>query len=308
VAAHGDDVSERVLARLASLRLHRQGGRRSPHKPLLVLLALGRLAGTGSSELPWSDAEVRLAALIAEFGPASRTSRTQSAAYPFTRLRSDGIWQLDHDVPMDLITPLAVHKVVGRFEPALESRLLADPTLVAACARGLVDSHFPATVAAEVLAAVGLDPDTVLHAADLLPDPAAPANVRRRDAGWRSAVLQAWDRQCAFCGYDGQVGGATVGVEAAHVRWFSFDGPDSLDNGLALCVLHHKLFDLGALGLDPALRVQVSTFFTARTPAGRALYDLHGLELRPRPGTTLPNEDHVRWHTSEVFKGQPLAA
>lgn len=159
-----------------------------------------------------------------------------------------------------------------------------------------------------MLAAVGLDPDTVLRAADLLPDPAAPANARRRDAGWRSAVLQAWDRQCAFCGYDGQVGGATVGVEAAHVRWFSFDGPDSLDNGLALCVLHHKLFDLGALGLDTALRVQVSTTFTARTPAGRALYDLHGRDLRPRPGTTLPNAEHVHWHTSEVFKGQPLAA
>ena len=57
-------------------------------------------------------------------------------------------------------------------------------------------------------------------------------------------MLQAWDRQCAFCRYDGQAAVATVGVEAAYVRWFSFDGPDSLDNGLALCVLlHHKLFE-----------------------------------------------------------------
>jgi len=99
------------------------------------------------------------------------------------------------------------------------------------------------------------------------------------------------------------------GVEAAHVRWFSFDGPDSLDNGLVLCVLlHHKLFDVAALGLDPALRIQVSMTFTARTPAGRALYDLHGRQLHLRPGTTLPNLDHVRWHAREVFKGQPLAA
>jgi len=160
----------------------------------------------------------------------------------------------------------------------------------------------------DVLMAVGLDPDTVLGAADLLSDPAAATNARRRDMHWRFAVLQAWDRQCAFCGYDGQVAGATVGVEAAHVRWFSFDGPDSLDNGLALCVLHHKLFDLGALGLDADFRVQVSTTFTARMPAGRAVYDLHGRELHPRPGTTLPSEDHVRWHTLEVFKGRPLAA
>jgi hypothetical protein len=67
-----------------------------------------------------------------------------------------------------------------------------------------------------------------------------------------------------------------MGIDAAHVRWFAFDGPDTLDNGLALCVLHHKLFDLGVLGLDPKLRVQVSAALSARTPAGRAVYDLHG--------------------------------
>jgi hypothetical protein len=93
------------------------------------------------------------------------------------------------------------------------------------------------------------------------------------------------------------------GVPAAHVRWFSFGGPDALDNGLALCVLHHKLFDLGVLGLDATMRVQVSAVFTARTTAGRAVYDLHGHELQPRPGTTLPATRHVSWHTREVFKG-----
>jgi hypothetical protein len=48
---------QQVLDRLSSLRQHQQDGRRSPHKPLLVLLALGRLAETGSSRLPWSEAE-----------------------------------------------------------------------------------------------------------------------------------------------------------------------------------------------------------------------------------------------------------
>nr|WP_207229732.1 hypothetical protein [Krasilnikovia cinnamomea] len=85
-----DDQDAALLTRLASLRQHQQGGRRSPHKPLLVLLALGQLATAGSSELPWSQAQARLSDLIAEFGPSSRTSRAQSAAYPFTRLRSDG--------------------------------------------------------------------------------------------------------------------------------------------------------------------------------------------------------------------------
>jgi len=80
----------------------------------LVLLALGRVDTTGSSELPWSEAESRLADLIVEFGPASKTGRLQSAAYPFTRLRSDGVWQLDYDVPMDEVKPLSEHDVTGR--------------------------------------------------------------------------------------------------------------------------------------------------------------------------------------------------
>jgi putative restriction endonuclease len=100
----------------------------------------------------------------------------------------------------------------------------------------------------------------------------------------------------------------SVGIEAAHVRWFAFDGPDALDNGLALCALHHKLFDLGALGLNLGLRVMVSAKLSARTPAGRAVYGLHGHELTPRPGTTLPAPIHVAWHTRQVFKGEPLAA
>jgi hypothetical protein len=147
---------EWVLARLAGLRLHQRDGRRSPHKPLLVLLALGRLANTGSSALPWTQAQVQLADVLAEFGPASRTSRSQSAAYPFTRLRSDFIWMLDHDVPMDKVGPLTAWQVTGSFTPQVERILADDPGLVASAARALVDSHFPDTVAADVLAAVGL--------------------------------------------------------------------------------------------------------------------------------------------------------
>jgi len=115
-----------------------------------------------------------------------------------------------------------------------------------------------------------------------------------------------WDRQCAFCGFDGQLGAATVGVEAAHIRWFAFDGPDTPDNGLALCSLHHKLFDHGALGLTQDLRITVSAKFTSRTTTGRTVYQLHERPLDPRPGTTPPAPAHITWHTREVFKGPAL--
>lgn len=270
---------------------------RSPHKPLLVLLALAHLDETGTSSLAWSATEKRLADLIADFGPPSQTGARQRAAYPFTRLRSDGVWLLDHDVPMDRVGPLDEHGVVGRLEPDLESALTHDRRLLLHTVRSLVEGEFPPSLVPDVLAAVGFDPDA-LYAERLI----GRVLHRRRNAAWPARVLTAWDRQCAFCGFDGQLGSASVGLEAAHVRWFNFDGPDELDNGLALCALHHKLFDRGVLGLDDDLRVQVSPSYTARTETGRYVYDLAERALRPRPGTPPPAPAHVMWHREQVFK------
>jgi putative restriction endonuclease len=293
-----DDWVERV----STLRQYQGNGKRVPHKPLLVLMALARLAETGSSELPWSEAEKRLGDLIADFGPPSSSSRRQSAAYPFTHLRTDGTWTLSRDVPMDNVGPLDAAPITGRLEASLE-RALSQPGQIEKAARLLVDAQFPRTVAPDVLIAVGLDPDRVFaNGSALGPDDAR----RRRSSAWPRAILEAWDRQCAFCGYDGQLGSSSVGLDAAHVRWFNLGGPDELNNGMALCSLHHKLFDRGALGLDEEYRILVSGAFSARTEAAKRIYDLHGRPLKPRRGTSLPAIPHVAWHGREVFRGQPL--
>ena len=298
-------MSDKAVDRLLALRQYRLNGNRAPHKPLLVLLALGQIARWGSSSLPWSDAEERLGLLLDEFG-TSKTRGSSSVAFPYTRLRADGVWELSREVANDSVSDLRAAPVEGHFTPEIEAALTASPDLVNEVARSIVESQFPMSIAPDVLSAVGLDPDFVFAGArgavvvDL--------ERRRRDAGWRDRILTAWDRACAFCGFDGRLGGGPVGIEAAHVRWFNFEGPDDMDNGMALCSLHHKLLDRGVLGLVDEGTVVVSSDFSASSAVGRAVYDLHERELKPRRGTPLPALVHVEWHRTEVFKGLPLGA
>lgn len=288
-----NQVDVGALEKLLGLRQHQASGRRSPHKPLLVLLALGRFAGRGNSAVRWDEDHELLGGLIEDFGPPSRTSSKQAAAYPFARLRSDGVWELDRDVPMDRSGPLDSEVVTGRLSQEIEDALVGGA--VFGVARSLVEAHFPASTAPDVLLAAGFAPEHVLTV------PGTPSTQRRRSASWPALVLRGWDECCAFCGYDGRLGRSTVGLDAAHIRWFNHGGPDDPENGLALCTLHHRLFDRGVLGLDDQLGLVVSESFTARSDTGRQVYRLHGRRVRPRPGSAEPAAEHLAWHRREVF-------
>lgn len=82
---------DEVLAAFVRIRVWQRGDRRAVHKPLLVLLALGRLARGEAPIVEFSDIEDKLGRLLKEFGP----SRSESTRHnPFWHLRTDGIWQL----------------------------------------------------------------------------------------------------------------------------------------------------------------------------------------------------------------------
>lgn len=110
-------------------------------------------------------------------------------------------------------------------------------------------------------------------------------------------VLTAYEYQCAFCGYDGMIGTAPVGLEAAHVRWWALAGPDDIDNGLCLCSLHHKLFDKGVLGIGDGHRILVSQRFIGRSKTAREhVTALAGRPLiGPQPGIPLIAAAHRSW-------------
>ncbi|WFB07694.1 HNH endonuclease [Streptomyces sp. LX-29] len=288
--------------RIRNLRQWSQNGRRAPHKPLLMLYALARFQRDPDAALRFTEVEADLQRLLEDFGPNHRTS----PAYPFHHLTSDGVWEVrTHAGPGSPGTTLGLLRssgAAGRLAPGLRTELSRDPALLGRLAHLLLERHFPSSLRADIVDAVGLD----LAAADSAWAPAPPtAEARRRDAEMRRRVLVAYAYRCAFCGFDGALGRSPVGLEAAHVRWWAYAGPDEVSNGLCLCSLHHKLFDSGVLGLDGGHRIMVSQRFVARSETGRTqVLDLGGRELiGPRPGSEPVAAAHIAWHTEQVFRG-----
>lgn len=292
---------EAFLRAIRQLKVWKQGDRRAPHKPLLLLYALGRFARGAETRLRFAEVEGGLTPLFQDFGPANPTT----ALYPFNRLRTSGLW--DPGIPDSLLGPggdprktdLLARDVAGGFTPEVIELLSRDPDLIRIAAEELVTAHFPPSLQDDILSAVGLDRDL------------EPARRRGRDPAFREAVLAAYEFSCAACNYDLALGRSRVGLEAAHIKWVQANGPDAPDNGLGLCILHHKLLDLGAWRLDDDLHILVSDQVHGRSTSARALLDLHGERLRtPVHPEMTPNPAYIAWHGREVFKGRarPLVA
>ena len=307
------------VERAANLRQWSRSGARAPHKPLLFLYALGRFQQDADGELRYTAVEDDLRRLLVEYGPPNPTT----PAYPFHHLVNDGVWEVRTDrgpgSPGTGVRDLRAAGAAGRLAPDLRAALRREPSLLGRLARVLLDLNFPPSLHGDLCEAVGLELDPAR------PTGLPPATRRPRDPRMRERVLTAYEYRCAFCGYDGRIGTVPVGLEAAHVRWWAFDGPDEVDNGLCLCALHHKLFDMGVLGLGEAPdapagpdaparpdghRILVSQRFVGHGAAARE----HVLALAGRPligpqaGAPPVAPAHRSWHISQVFHGDPRPA
>ncbi|MFC6556882.1 phosphorothioated DNA-binding restriction endonuclease [Nonomuraea cavernae] len=288
------------VERVCRVRQWRQDGRRAPHKPLLLLYALGHFQREGDAPIRFRDAEEQLQLLLTEFGPPRRSTM----AYPFFHLRTDGLWQVTGARIEPSAAALRDGDAAGRLASDLVRALRDDSTLVVRLARAILETNFESSLHPDICQVAGLRLDPAGEVAPL------PVPMPARDPEFRERVLIAYEYRCAFCGFDGALGRSPVGLEAAHVRWWSEGGPDETANGLALCSLHHKLLDLGVLGIGADLTVAVSDRFVGRSRMARAIvHDLSGQAvLRPQRGHPPVRADHIAWHAREVFKGRTRPA
>jgi hypothetical protein len=88
--------------------------------------------------------------------------------------------------------------------------------------------------------------------------------------------------------------------------WDNAGGPDEETNGLALCSLHHKAFDLGAFTIHPGHVMLVSQHARGQRGFDEWLLRFHGQPIRrPKRTSYLPAKTFLDWHEREVFKRPP---
>jgi putative restriction endonuclease len=284
---------ERLLDRLTNVRRFAANGVRAPHKPLLILNALGRLKHEGCTQIRYADAERVLAPLLRIYGAPGTRARV---ADPFARLESDGVWRL-HDADRATLFDrggnarpaiLAEHNPAAGFDAETLALLRGNPLLIDQVAYRLLLANFPYNLHEDLLEQVGLELTKAVRI--------------RRNPMFRVTVLEAYLYACAASGFSLRLQDGLVGLDAAHIRWHALGGPDTPDNGLALCVLHHRLFDLGVLTVDRDLQVRVAAGVNGASARALARLDRQRLDL-PRDADLRPAPEHLDWHHRQVFRG-----
>lgn len=288
-----------LLQQVSNLSIWKRHDERAPHKPLLVLLYLGRLQAGKPRMALFSEIEPKLTELLQEFGPSRKSYHPEQ---PFCRLRSDNIWELSVDTPSSVLTKtiLREQQVSGGFiEPVFEL-LRSNPNLVDQVATMLLQQHYPGdTYHQDILDAVGLD-------ITFSEEGEGKRKKRRvRDPEFRRRILEVYDYRCAICGFDVRLGNLPIALEAAHIQWFQSGGPDIETNGLALCSLHHKLLDRGAIGIARDHTILVSDKANGTGGFEEWVLNFDGQPLRqPRQTVYTPQTEFTDWHIREVFKGK----
>jgi len=124
------------------------------------------------------------------------------------------------------------------------------------------------------------------------------AYPRIGQGAFKVMVTEAYHRKCAVTGEK------TLPVlEAAHIKPFSLEGPNWVNNGLLLRRDIHALFDRGYITINEELQIEVSKRIKEDYGNGKEYYAFHGRKLAEIPvrQTERPSAQFLRWHNENVY-------
>ena len=123
-----------------------------------------------------------------------------------------------------------------------------------------------------------------------------------RDRIFRRVVLRAYDERCAITGFKFINGGGRAEVDAAHIRPVQHNGPDTINNGIALCGTAHWMFDRGLISLSDGFEILISRQVND-IDGVRAFVNKDGQAIPPARPADWPHPRFLKWHRDNCFKG-----
>ncbi len=285
-------TNQEIIKAFNNIKSWQKGSERAPHKPLLLLLALGEVQRGNTQKLRYKDVEEKLKQLLLDFGSPRKSQRPQ---YPFTRLANDRIWVFNKPEILDTkIDPspdfLIKNEIAATFPENILIRISADKELFRQITLSILEKNFPESLHEDILANVGID---------LTFD-----DKRKRNPAFREQVLIAYGYECAICGFSIRLASKNIALEASHIKWFEAKGPDAINNGVAFCTMHHKLFDFGAFTISEERNLLVSDLINGNG-ANEWLFRFNGKKIKsPQSKNYYPEPEYIDWHVREVFKGR----
>lgn len=290
---------DNLLKAIKDLNIWKKNDQRAPHKPLLILYALGQLQNNQKQWLDYHIVSEELKKLLIDFGPYRKSYHPEQ---PFVRLVNDGLWQIKKDDSSSDSFParseikdnwLKKYDASGGFNDDVYNILSSNHNLLREVAETLLDMHFPESIHEDILSAVGLDISYTT------------SKRSKRDPAFRERILIAYGYSCAVCGFNVRLGQKLVGVEAAHIKWHQAGGPDIETNGIALCSMHHKLYDHGVFTINTDHRLIVSKNAHGSSGLEDWLLRYHREQInRPIEVSYMPHLEFLDWNVREVFKGE----
>ncbi|MDY6826605.1 MAG: hypothetical protein SVV67_05440 [Bacillota bacterium] len=151
--------AEKLKNIIEGLRIWQRRDERAPHKPLLILFALGRLVRGDPRLMSYAEVKDDLRKLLVEFGPYRQN---YLPAYPFVRLTNDKIWEItgikDIDTKRDWSDrELTDTHTMGGFTEEVYNLLQANQDLVREIAENILRANFPDSIHQDILDQVGLE-------------------------------------------------------------------------------------------------------------------------------------------------------
>jgi len=296
----GEKIIDNFIKQIDSMRVNIANGRPAFKKPLLLLLIISKIEHgiLTSNIIRYQELEEELSELILNYGGRSYSGSTKPNQ-PFQYLNSSSFWHLSLangepvsskiDISLKLLRD---ENTFATIQQEVFSVLISSANARARVAQFILQKWWTETIQQELIEVLKLPIYQVISL------------QKRRNKDFTDQVLANYRYSCAVCGFSASLNKSVFGIDGAHIKWFSMDGPDSVENGLALCKTHHWAFDKGAISVSAINhKILVTDKFIGRDKNSIEIIEgMKDKELMSYKDVE-PAKQYLEWHNQHIFLG-----